>query len=342
MKLLIIGGSRFLGRQLVNAALARGHEVTAFNRGRSAPIPGVQEIQGDRHTDLAKLEGRRWDAVIDTCGYLPASVEASARALADRVDRYVFVSSASVYADNSVPGNAEDAPVAQLTDEQHAVLAKADPAAPGSMPGFGDMYGALKALCERTIEDILPGRALQVRPGLIVGEGDYTDRFTYWPVRVARGGKVLAPGRPDRPVQFIDVADLARFIVHLTERKATGAFTANGPPGHLTRGALLDACRTVSNSDATFAWILDEAFLLDRKVAPWMQLPLWIPESDESMRGFMFLDCSKALGAGLEIRPIEDTIRDVLRWHEANAARGPMKAGLDAGREQDLLREWRR
>jgi 2'-hydroxyisoflavone reductase len=196
MKLLIIGGTRFVGRHLATVALARGHEVTLFHRGtQAAQFDGVEEIHGDRNTDLAKLAGREWDAVIDTCGYLPRSVKAAAELLSDAVDRYVFISSQSAYADVSVPGVVESSPLATLPSEQ---LAEANRIDSSGYPSYGALYGGLKALCEQTVEQVMPGRALIVRPGLIVGPYDYTDRFTYWVVRVARGGEVLAPGRPER------------------------------------------------------------------------------------------------------------------------------------------------
>ena len=339
MKLLVIGGSRFLGRHLVAAAQAGGHDVTLFNRGRSAPVDGVEMIEGDRNTDLDRLEGRRWDAVIDTCGYFPRAVAASAKALADSVDRYVFISSLSVYADHSVPGNDENARLGELTEEQQREVDQIEPGSAASAAALGKMYGPLKVVCERAVEQVMPGRVLQVRPGLIVGEGDYSDRFTYWVTRVARGGEVLAPGRPDRFLQMIDVADLARWTIRMTERKATGVYTANGAPGQLTMKTLLEECRAVSGSDASFTWVDDE-FLLEHKVGPWMELPLWIPDSDEEMRGFMYIDCSKALAAGLETRPISETIRDTLAWHRSRGSVETLKAGLAAGKEEELLRAW--
>ncbi|MGI8732187.1 MAG: NAD-dependent epimerase/dehydratase family protein [Pyrinomonadaceae bacterium] len=220
MKLLILGGTRFLGRHLVKAALARQHEITLFNRGKhhgkdpSAALANVETIYGDRNNDLAKLQGRRWDAVIDTCGYLPCTVRASAEILTDSVDRYVFISSISVYADVSVFGVDETAPVAGLTSEQLAEANEIDSSGQASAVNYGKMYGGLKALCEQTAEEVLPNRVLTIRPGLIVGSYDYTDRFTYWVQRIARGneaGEVLAPGRPDRYLQFIDVRDLAEW-----------------------------------------------------------------------------------------------------------------------------------
>jgi 2'-hydroxyisoflavone reductase len=204
MKILIIGGTRFIGRYLVTAAQAREHEVTLFNRGRHSPETNIETIHGDRHTDIAKLRGRRWDAVIDTCGMLPNAVRNATEVLSDSVERYVFISTQNVYADVSTPGVTEDSPLATLTSAQ---LEEAYEIDRSGEPSYGKLYGGLKALCEQAAEEVMPNRVLTVRPGLIVGPYDYTDRFTYWVVRVARGGEVLAPGRPDRFIQFIDVRE---------------------------------------------------------------------------------------------------------------------------------------
>ncbi len=208
MKLLVLGGTVFLGRHLVEAATARGHSVTLFNRGQHNPelYPEVEKLRGDRDSDLSALQGRRWDAVIDTCGYLPRAVRASAELLADAVDHYTFISSISVYADFHTPAMDESAPVGTLADETVEEVT-------------GETYGPLKALCEQAAERALPGRVLNIRPGLIVGPHDPTDRFTYWPVRVARGGEVLAPGRPHVPVQVIDGRDLAEWTVRMVEAR---------------------------------------------------------------------------------------------------------------------------
>src|SRR5438132_3225731 len=236
MKLLILGGTRFVGRHLVTAALARNHEITLFNRGQhpSAALTSVETIYGDRNSDLAKLQGRRWDAVVDTCGYLPRTVRASAEILFDSVEAYVFISTQSVYADVSVFGVDETAPLATLTDEQLDQANAIDSSGQASAVTYGKMYGGLKARCEQAAEEVLPNRVLIIRPGLIVGPYDYTDRFTYWVVRVARGAEVLAPGRPDRYVQFIDVRDLAEWVVRMIERGGTGVYNANGLPKNLT------------------------------------------------------------------------------------------------------------
>lgn len=342
MKLLILGGTRFVGRHLVEASLARRHEVTLFNRGRHSPaaLAGVEEIHGDRNSDLDKLRGRRWDAVVDTCGYLPRAVRAAAEVLSGSVDRYVFISTLSVYADVSRPGVDESAPVATLTGEQLEEANAIDSSGQPSAVTYREMYGGLKALCERAAEEVLPGRTLVIRPGLIVGPDDYTDRFTYWVVRVARGGEVLAPGRPGRYLQLIDARDLAEWTVWMIERGAAGVYNANGSTHDLTMGRVLEECKAASGSDASFTWVDDE-FLLREKVAAWGEMPLWMPEeAAPQVKGFMFINCDKAFGYGLRLRPLGDTVKDTLAWYEASRPDEGLKAGLDPDKELDLLRKW--
>jgi 2'-hydroxyisoflavone reductase len=342
MKLLILGGTRFVGRHLVTAALARNHEITLFNRGKhpSAALTNVETIYGDRNSDLVRLQGRRWDAVVDTSGYLPRTVRASAESLSNSVDRYVFVSSLSVYTDFSVCGIDENAPLAMLTRDQLEEANAIDSSGQASAVTYGKMYGALKALCERAAEEVLPNRVLIIRPGLIVGPDDYTDRFTYWVVRVARGGEVLAPGRPDRYVQFIDVRDLAEWTVRMIERKETGVYNVNGLANNLTMERMLEECKAVSDSDASFTWISDN-FLLQEKVAAWSEVPLWMPEEGAPhLKGFMFINSNKAVGSGLSFRHLNNTIRDTLTWRETNRMDEELKAGIDTAKEQRLLRKW--
>lgn len=332
MKLLILGGTIFLGRYLVEAALAAGHDVTLFNRGRHNPelFRQVEKLRGDREAEaegLAALRGRRWDAAIDTSGYVPRVVGASAHLLADAVEHYTFISSISVYADLSQPGADEEAPVGTLADEATEEIT-------------GETYGPLKALCERAAEQAMPGRVLVIRPGLIVGPHDPTDRFTYWPARVARGGEVLAPGRPEWVTQFIDVRDLAAWTIHMVQRRATGVFNATGPQEPLPFGELLASSAAASGSSATFTWV-GEQFLLDRGVQPWSDLPLWIPELDASSAGFSRVNCRRAIDAGLTFRPLDQTVRDTLAWHGARPEGETLRAGLGAEREAELLRAWR-
>lgn len=339
MKLLILGGTRFLGRHVVTAARARGFEVTVFNRGNysTEELGPVEVIQGDRHTELHKLKGRRWDAVVDTSGHLPRAVRAAAEVLADEVERYVFISTQNVYRDASVPGIEETYPLRTLTAEQ---LDRANEIDTSGQPSYGELYGGLKALCEQAAEEVMPDRVLIIRPGLIVGPHDYTDRFTYWPVRVARGGEVLAPGRPDRFIQLIDVRDLAEWTTSMIERKATGAYNAHGEPNNLTMQRLLDECKSVTGSDAQFTW-LSEDFLLQENVAAWSELPLWLPEdAAPHLKGFMFISPGKAIAAGLNFRPLRDTITDTLTWFQTNHANEELKAGLDRDKERALLYKW--
>ncbi len=342
MKFLILGGTRFLGHHLVEAALARDHQVTLFNRGRhdADTSTNVEIIHGDRNGGLAYLSGHHWDAAIDTCGYTPRIVRASAKILADAVNHYTFISSLSVYADHSVSGINESAPVATLTSEHLCEAETID--ATGNVSGatYGAMYGALKALSEQAAEETLPNRVLVVRPGLIVGPYDYTDRFTYWAVRVARGGEVLAPGNPTRFVQFIDVHDLAQWIVRMIERGQTGTYNANGLPRALTMEMMLEECRMASKSDARFTWVSDR-FLMKENVVPWTEMPLWIPEEDAPhMKGFMSVDCSKAVAAGLTLRPLLEIIENTLTWHATHCSNTELQSGIKPEEEQQLLQKW--
>jgi 2'-hydroxyisoflavone reductase len=342
MKVLIIGGTRFVGRHLVTAALDRDHEVTLFNRGRHSSETPVETIHGDRNSDLAKLQGRRWDVVVDTCGMLPRQVRSAAETLSGSVDRYMFISSISAYADLSAPGVDESAPLATLSDEQLQKANEIGSSGEASAASYGEMYGGLKALCEQAAEDVMPNRVLTIRPGLIVGPYDYTDRFTYWVMRVARGGEVLAPGRPDRYVQFIDVRDLAEFIVSMMERKETGVYNVIGPTNVSTMNDLLHESRNISHSDASFTWASEE-FLLRENVAAWREMPFWLPEeAAPRSKGFMFVSVDKAIAAGLNFRPLSETIRDTLTWYQTARANEEMKAGMLPEKEQELLRKWRR
>lgn len=360
MKLLILGGTRFVGHHLVEAALTRGHQVTLFNRGRhSAALSGVggasgateatdtrvQTIVGDRHADLDRLAGQSWDAVIDTCGQLPQSVQASATALANSVRRYVFISTVSVYADTSVLGATESAPLKQLTEAQLKLIDGIDMGNPHASPHFGALYGGLKVLCEQAAMLAMPGRTLCLRPGLIVGSRDYTDRFAYWVQRVAQGGEVLAPGAPERSLQIIDAADLAAWTVNLLERDVAGTFNATGyfnmvgPPGQLTMAGFLDACQQVSHSDAKFTWVSDE-FLEQNDVAPWSELPLWIPAHMADMAGFMAFSDAATASAGLASRPVQRTIAAVRAWQVSPSLAKPPKTSLNAAKEARLLAQW--
>lgn len=306
----MLGGTKFLGRAVVEAALARGHEPTLFNRGETNPdlFPEVEKLRGDRGSDLSALAGRTFDTIVDTCGYVPTTVRASAELLCDCA-QYVFVSSGSVYADLSVGPDVES-PVAELGDASADELA----------PDYSN-YGPLKALCEQAVWDVFRERSLIVRPGLIVGPHDPTGRFTYWAHRLERGGEILAPGPPGRRVQFIDVRDLADWMVDCAERRVTGVFNATNEG--VAWGELL------AGADVT--WVSDE-HLAEHEVGEWMELPLWI--ADPSFLGMHSADVSRAVAAALRFRPLAETV--------AGAASAPAVdgVGLTPEREAELLAAW--
>ena len=319
MRLLVLGGPRFLGRAIVDAGLAGGHELTLFNRGRTNPelYPEVERLIGDRDGDLVALSGRTWDAVIDTCGYVPHVVRTSAEALVDS-GFYCFVSSISVYADFSRPMD-EDSALAPLGDHPSDELT----------PDFAN-YGALKALCEAAAVDVFGERALIIRPGLIVGPHDPTGRFTYWPHRIAEGGDVLAPAPTERVTQFIDVRDLAKWMIGLCERGVTGTFNATN--AGVSWGELLETCRAVASSDARPVWVPDE-FLTEHEVGEWMELPLWLADPAMAAADEAIID--RALANGLRFRPLEETVRGTL-----DKAATTDSAGLAPEREAALLADW--
>ena len=318
MKLLLIGGPKFVGYALIKAALARGHEITTFNRGQTNAdlFPEIEKLHGERDGGLAVLEGRTWDAVIDTSGYVPRHVRDSAQALAGSAGRYVFVSSISYYGDYHAPRVESDPP------EQLAEGAPDD-----RLADDYSNYGALKALCEQEAERAFGDRAILVRPGLIVGPNDPTDRFTYWPRRVERGGPILAPAPPEGPLQMIDVRDLADWMLRLVEDERSGAFNATSPPGALTFESMLQACGA---SDVVWA---SEEFLLEQGVEGWSDVPCWIPSTEPLGSYFQLVPVDRAVEAGLTFRPLAETAHDVPEWTG--------KAGLPAEREAELLAAWK-
>jgi len=318
VRLLVLGGTKFLGRHAVDAALADAHEVTIFTRGQTNPelFPEVEHLVGDRDGDLEALRGREWDGVVDTSGYVPRVVRQSAELLRDAVRRYVFVSSISVYADFSAPVS-EQTPVAQLEDPHTEEIL--------------ENYGGLKAACERVVEEVYGERSARVRAGLIVGPYDPTDRFTYWPRRIALGGEVLGPGDPDAPVQFVDARDLGRWLVRLALEGPGGTFNATGPAERLTFADLLVRARAAIGSDAELVWV-DEQRVLDAGVQPWTELPLWLPGDDYA--GMAEADISRAVDAGLAFRPVEETVVDTLAWDRTVAGDRPT---LSYEREQEIL-----
>ena len=330
LRILVLGGTGFLGPHFVEAARARGHVLTLFNRGKTNPglFPDIEKLQGDRKTDLKALQGRHWDAVLDTSAYIPADVTRSAGLLSKNVDHYLIVSTISVYAKLDKPGMDEDSPLAKLAD-------------PTVDKVSNDTYGGLKALCEKAAEKQMPGRVTVIRPGLIVGPGDTTDRFTYWPARAARGGEILAPESPNLPTQFIDARDLAAFMLRCIELKTLGIFNADAQAGSITLGRMLDACRSAAGVDSSVTWVPAD-FLEKQNVGAWMDLPCWIPANGDEA-GFGRLSAAKALAAGLAYRPLEQTVRDTLAWwqQQPEERRAKPKAGLSAEREAAVLLAWR-
>ncbi len=329
LRLLILGGTGFLGPHVVEAALASGHEMTLFNRGRTNPelFPDLEKLRGDRDDDLDALRGRTWDAVIDTSGYVPRHVRGPAELHAPAVKRYVFVSTCSVYAD-----------LGRLPIDESSRLGTLDD--PTVERVDGGTYGPLKALCEQAAEAAMPGRVSVVRPGLIVGPRDDSDRFGYWPLRVSAGGEVLAPGNPSYEVQFTDVRDLAAFIVHLIEAGHTGPFNADGPQRPLPMRELLEVCRRVSGSDARFTWV-DERFLSEQGVRPWTDLPAWFPPPDGQDQ-VPPVSSAKALRLGLRFRPVDDTVAATLSYERSRPPReAPPRFGLSREREAEVLSAWR-
>jgi 2'-hydroxyisoflavone reductase len=318
VKLLVLGGTKFLGRHAVDAALAAGHDVTIFTRGQTSPelFPDVEHLVGDRDGKLDALAGASWDGIVDTSGYVPRIVRQSAELLRDAVGRYVFVSSISVYDDFSKPVD-EGSQVAQLEDSATEEITEA--------------YGALKAACENVVEEVYGERSARVRAGLIVGPYDPTDRFTYWPRRIALGGDVLGPGAPDAPVQFVDARDLARWLVELALDGPGGTFNATGPAEPLTFAQLLERTRDALGSGANVVWV-DDQHVLEAEVQPWTELPLWLPGDEYA--GMACADIGRALAAGLTFRPLEETVVDTLAWDRSVPGDRPT---LAHDREQEIL-----
>lgn len=325
MKILILGGKRFLGIALVEAIRQAGHTPTLFNRGLTNPelFPDVENLIGDRDGDLRALKRKKWDAVIDTSGFIPRIVKQTAKFLSGKSKIYTFISSVSVYSDFNQPDIDEKYPLAHLED-------------PEDENYQGKSYGPLKALCEYEIQQNFDGKVLVIRPGLIIGPNDPTDRFTYWPWRVSLGGKVLAPAPPSSNLQFIDVRDLAAFIIKMIEAQSEGVFNVTGPKKPATFGSLLVACREASLSNAGFIWV-EEEFLLNESVNPWTDLPLWVPNSDPSFAGFYNINISKALKAGLSFRPLSKTVADTLTWLKTRPNTKVLKVGMDIATETELL-----
>jgi 2'-hydroxyisoflavone reductase len=333
LKILVLGGTRFIGIHMTELALARGHSVTFFNRGRTRAelFPQVEKLLGDRDGKLDSLKGRKWDAVIDTSGYVPRHVRLSAELLAPNVQQYLFISTIGLYADFS-KANDESSPVAKADDEQRE--------------DWENAYGPLKALCEKAVEAAMPGRTTVVRPGLIVGPEDSTDRFTYWPARAARGGEMIAPGTPDAPYQIIDARDLAAFCLDAIENRTFGTFNVTSPSDKFTIGDVINesvaAALTLArpNPAPRPTWVSTE-FLTEQKVAPFTDMPGWMPKDGE-MGGLYRTDVERAIKAGMKISTLQKTMRDTLAWHLARPAaeRDNLKAGIKPEREKEVLAAW--
>jgi len=337
LRILILGGTGFTGPFQVRYALARGHTVTVFNRGKTHPgeLPeGVEQLLGDRNGKLDALKNRQWDVVIDNPTSVPVWVRDVAQVLKGNVDRYVFISTISVYADNSKP------------NDETAALAKYDGAdamkesRESIVASEFRLYGPLKALAEQEAEKWFPKKTLIIRPGLIVGPGDQTDRFTYWPVRIDRAGEVLAPGNPTDPVQFVDARDLAEWTIRMVENGAVGNFNATGPEKPLPVGEMLGGIKTALHSEAKFTWV-ETDFLEAQKVSPWSDMPVWVPPRGEE-GGMGRTSNKKALAAGLTFRPLAETTRDTLAWFKTEPAerQAKLKAGLTPEREAEVLTAW--
>ncbi len=333
MRILVIGGTVFLGRALVDEALRRGHEVTLFNRGQSGPTPaGVDAVRGDREDEsaLAALaEERSWDWVVDTCGFEPRSVQRSVRALAGHAETYAFVSSFHAYADWPAKG----------VDESFPRHACAVDASPDDVP-----YNALKAGCERAVEDGFPEHALIVNPGIIIGPGENVGRLPWWLETVARGGRVLAPGSPNRAMQLVDARDIAIFILDRLAEGDSGRYLTTGVPRNTTMGELLTACIEATGADTELVWA-DEKFLQEHDVAPWTEMPLWAPDIPE-IAGTWTASSAKALAAGMRCRPVTETVTDT--WRALNEGgysppkylQGKIPVGLDKDKHDDVLAAW--
>jgi 2'-hydroxyisoflavone reductase len=329
-KVLILGGTGFIGPHIVRALVARGHTVTLFNRGKTHAelFPELEKLHGDRDGKLDALRGRKWDAVIDPSGFVPRIVKMSADLLAPSVDQYIFISTISVYKTLDRPGLDETAPVEPIDDPTNEDVKT--------------HYGALKALSEQAAAQSMPGRVAAVRPGLIIGPGDPTGRFTHWPWRLAQGGEVLAPGDGTTRVQYIDARDLAKWLALVVERRTMGTYNALGPAQPITMKEVVDACNAAAGNKATVTWV-DAQFLDKQEVHGWSDMPLWIDPVGE-MAGFGTQSNARAVAAGLTFRPILDTAKDTLAWLATlpDAERTKVaSSGISAEREQKVLAAWK-
>jgi 2'-hydroxyisoflavone reductase len=339
LRILILGGTGFIGPSQVRYALGRGHKVTLFNRGRKPkewPAP-VEELVGDRNTgDLKALAGREWDVCIDNPTSLPFWVRDAGQVLQGKVKQYVFISTLSVYASDKDPGQDETAPVATYKGKD--AMKETQETLRADIEG---LYGPLKALSEKEGEKWFPGITTVIRPGLIVGAGDESDRFTYWPVRLGRGGDVLAPGDGKDPVLFVDARDLAEWTIRTAESRTLGVFNAMGPASELTMGGMLDGIHGTIGSSARLVWASAD-FLEQQKVSPWGDMPVWIPATGDTA-GANRRRNRKAIAAGLTFRPLAQTVTDTVAWWKTLPAerQGKLRAGITPEREAQVLEAWK-
>lgn len=338
LNILILGGTGFTGPHQVRYALARGHRVTLFNRGRRPQDwpAEVEELTGDRETgDLSALAGREWDVCIDNPTSVPSWVRDVGQVLQGKVRQFVFISTLSVYADSATPGQDEDAPLAEYTGAD--IMAETRETLIANMA----LYGPMKAACEREAERWFPGISTIIRPGLIVGPGDQTDRFTYWPLRLRRGGDVLCPGDGSDPVQIIDARDLAEWTIRMAEQRAFGKFNAMGPAHEMSMAAMLYGIHAVTTSGARLHWVPVE-FLREQNVSAWGDMPSWVPGTGDSA-GFARHRNDRAVAAGLSFRPLATIAADTLAWFDTlpEERRAQVRAGISADREAAVLAAWR-
>lgn len=333
MKVLVLGGTRFIGKHIVEELINKEHIVTVFNRGNH-PIsnPNVEQLTGDRDSELEELKGRKWDAAIDVSGFIPRTVDKSSKLLANFVKHYTFISSASIYKDFSKVGLNEQDETKQLPINEIEMITKGT-----AGPIYGPHYGALKANAELKAEKNMPKKTLVVRAGLVVGPYDYSDRLPYWILRIKNGGNIIAPGRPERQVQLIDVRDLAKWVVNKLEDNLVGVYNVTGPSYSMTMEELLNTCKEVCNSDANLVWI-DESFLINKKVKPWDELPLWLPDS---LNGAASVNNNKAIKDGLSFIPLKETIKDVNEWLiNKDFLIKNLKTGLSLEKEKQIIDLW--
>jgi 2'-hydroxyisoflavone reductase len=329
LRVLILGGTGFIGPHTIEALRRGGHRITLFNNDKESArkYPDLESLFGDRDGKIEALGGREWDVVIDNSGYVPRLVKLTADALKGSVGHYIFISSISAYADLTKPGIDEDYPLATLKDPSVEKVTE-------------ETYGGLKAACENVVRATYGSRYTVIRPTYIVGPGDPTDRFTYWPVRVSQGGEMLAPGKSGDPVQFIDVRDLAGFIAACAEHRYVGNFNLCNPPRRVSMGQLLDSSRRISKADTKFVWV-DEKFI-DAQKFPGNEIPIWSPTQGE-YAGASLVASARAEAKGLKFRPLDVTVGDTLAWHATRPPerREKLRAGLTMEQERALLEQWR-